>query len=218
MHASCVEQGSETACAHLAHESGEVGEVECLKAKGVCGDDVLFAVIDEQDVFGCRVQGFGGSEVDGWFGLCHEHRVRPCAVVEAGEPWQPGEDAVGDGVADVGEDARADSGVLQTASPLDHGQVEVGPDVDVGGEHRGKPVGVEVDASVGGDGVPIVRSAECAAVVIVTELPIRRVQGLLLEAGDGAELGPRCRVWGIGEDLAEVEQDGVDARRRARRD
>src|ERR1035437_5612122 len=78
-----IEQGSEAAFTHLAFEGGVVCVVDGLKSKCGCGGDVLFPVIDEEDVGRRGVQGFGGLEVDGRLRLCHEQGMRPGAVVEA---------------------------------------------------------------------------------------------------------------------------------------
>ncbi len=132
-------------------------------------------------------------------------------MVEAGEPRESGADSLGHAVADVGQDAGVGARALQPACPLDHGRVEAGPEVDVGGEQRGELPGIERDAGVGGNRVPVSGAGEGSAVVVVAELPVSVVQAGFVQAGDGADSRPRRLVGRPGEHLAVVKQDRVNA-------
>ena len=96
-----------------------------LHAGAMGGVDVLLAVVDEEDVGGWGVEAFGGVGVDGGFGLGDVEGVGPGVVVEVVEPVESRDDAGRHRVADVGEDAGADAGALETLRPLDHGEVEL---------------------------------------------------------------------------------------------
>ena len=65
--------------------------------------------------------------IDGGFGFGEVERVGPGAMVEGAEPVVFFEEAGGHGVSDVGENAGADAGVLQTLGELEHGCVEWRP-------------------------------------------------------------------------------------------
>ena len=119
-----------------------------------------------------------------------------------------GDEAGRHGVGHVGEDAGADAGALETLRPVDHGEVELGPEVDVGGDEVGELSRVEGDAGALGGFVPEGFAGEVAAVVGVAVGPVARGGGrLFAEAGDGAHARPGGGVGWAGEDHAVVEED-----------
>ncbi len=70
--------------------------------------------------------------------------------------------------------------------------------------------GVMVEAGFGCQLCPVGFAGEVAAVVVVAGRPVFAVEGLFVEAGDGAHALPCGGVgWG-GEDLAVVEEDCFD--------
>ena len=121
-----------------------------------------------------------------------------------------GEDACGHGVADVGEDAGADAGALEGLCPVDHGEVELAPEIGVGVD-EGIDLGRgEVEAGVESDLVPVGEGGEIAAVVGVTVGPVGGVELLLIETGNGTNASPCCGVGWAGENHSVVKEDSLD--------
>ena len=111
-----------------------VGVLDGLHADGQGGGDVFCTVVDEEDVGGWSAEAFGGVEVDGGLGFGEIEGVGPGVVVEFVEPAAVlCEEARFHGVGHVGEDADANTGALETLRPVDHGLIELAPEVGVGG-------------------------------------------------------------------------------------
>jgi hypothetical protein len=218
IHAGLGEAGVEERCqvtlAHLLFEGSVGGVPEGLETERLCGGDVVFAVVEEEDVGRRGAEGFGGFQEYFRLGLGHVEGVGPRAVVEAGEPREPGHDALGHAVPDVGEDAGPDASVLQTGGPLDHRQVKAAPEVDVGGEQVFELRRGEGDSGAVGDCLPVAGAGEGGAIIVVAEVPVGGVEGGFVEAGDVEQARPCGGIGRVRENLAVVEQDGVDARSR----
>ena len=189
-----------------------MGEVlDGLHAGEAGGFDVVEAVVDEEDLLGWGVEALGGVGVDFGFGLGDFEGVGPGAVVEVGEPGELAEDADVHAVAEVGKDAGADAGVLEGLGPLDHGDVEVGPEVGVGVEEvEDFGVGEGWAAGAGGEAPEVLLGGDVAAVVGVAVGPVFAVEGGFVERGDEAHALPGGGVGRAGEDEAVVEEDGGD--------
>ena len=112
-------------------------------------------------------------------------------------------------VAEVGEDAGAHAGLLELVRPGEHGRVDVGPEVVIGGDERGDLGGFEAETGVGGDGEPVLLPGVGAAVVGVARSPVGSVEGGLVEAGEGEHARPDGGRGRAGEDHAEVEEDSL---------
>ena len=66
------------------------------------------------------------------------------------------------------------------------------------------------EAGFGCEELPVGLAGKVAAVVVVAGRPVFAVESVFIEAGDGAHALPCGGVgWG-GEDLAVVEEDGLD--------
>jgi len=146
-------------------------------------------------------------EVDGWLGFGEVESVGPNAMVEGAEPVVSCDEAGGHCVADVGEDAGADAGTLETLRPREHGLVDLRPEVEVGGDELGELSGGEDDACSGGGLVPVGFGGEVASIVGVAVGPVFAVEDVFVEAGDGSDASPGGGVGGRGEDHAVVEED-----------
>jgi hypothetical protein len=197
----------EAAEAHLLFEGVVRGVLDGLHADRESGSDVFGFVIDEEDIFWRSSKAFGGVAVDGGFGFGEVERVGPGAMVEGAEPVVFFEEAGGHGVADVGEDAGADAGVLQTLGELEHGGVGLRPEIDVGGDGVCDLLRSEEDSCSGGGGVPVGVGREVAAIVGVAVRPVFAVEDVFAEACDGADASPGCGIGWAGEDHAVVEED-----------
>ena len=77
---------------------------------------------------------FGGVAVDVGLGLGQVEGVGPGASVEVGQPSEAGDETFCHGVADIGEDAGGDAGALEVLRPGQHGEVDLAPEVEVGGD------------------------------------------------------------------------------------
>jgi len=128
-------------------------------------------------------------------------------MVEGFEPGVPAGEAGGHGVADVGEDAGADACALETLGPVEHGLIELAPEVGVGVDKLGDLLGRESDACSGGGFVPEGNTREGASVVVVAVGPVLAVERLFVEVSDGADALPGCGVGWAGEDHAVIEED-----------
>ena len=64
-----------------------------------------------------------------------------------------------------------------------------------------------------GNCIPVGVTGQRAAVVVVAEVPVRRVQAVFVEAGDGPQLRPCGWVGRPGKHHAIVEQDRIDVGR-----
>ena len=204
---SRFEEGGEAAGAHLLLEGGVVGILDGLHSGGEGGGDVFGAVVDEEDVGGGGGHAFGGVAVDGGFRLGDVEDVRPGVVVEGLDPGMAGAEAGLHGVAHVGEDAGADAGALEAVDPVEHGRIELAPEVNVGGDEGGELRGGEGDPGTGGGFVPEGFGGEVATVVGVAVGPVAVVEMVFAEAGDGAHARPGGGVGWAGEDHAVVEEN-----------
>ena len=115
----------EAAVAHLLFEGVVRGVLDGLHAGGESGGDVFGFVVDEEDIFRGGLKAFDCVAVDGLFGLGEVEGVGPGVMVEGVEPEVLCEEAGGHGVADVGEDAGADAGLLKALREFEHGRVEL---------------------------------------------------------------------------------------------
>ena len=122
---------------HLVLEGGVVAVLDGLHAGGDSCDDVFWLVVDEENVGVWGAKAFGSVVVDFGLGLGEVEGVRPCVVVEGFDPMVSGAETGFHGVGHVGEDAGADAGSLETLSPVDHGDVELSPEVGVGVDEGG---------------------------------------------------------------------------------
>jgi hypothetical protein len=161
-------------------------------------------------VSGRGVEGLGSVEVDGGLGLGEVEGVRPGVVVEVLDPVVAGKQTDLHGVAHVGEDTGREAGALEGLRPLDHGKVELAPEIDVGGDEGFDLDGTEKNSGVATDVVPIGPASEVAPVVGVAVGPVAAVEEFLVEVGDGAHLRPGCGIGWAGEDHAVVEEDCLD--------
>ncbi len=82
-------------------------------------------------------EAFGGVVVDFGLGLGEVEGVGPGVVVEGFDPGVTGAETGFHGVGHVGEDAGAHAGALEALGPVDHGGVELGPEVGVGVDEGG---------------------------------------------------------------------------------
>jgi hypothetical protein len=197
----------EAAVVHLLLEGVMRRVQDGLHADGESGFDVFSAVVDKEDVFGWGVEAFCGVEVDGGLGFGEVEGVRPGVVVEGFDPVVAGAEAGLHGVGHIGENAGGDAGALQVLGPVEHGEIEGGPEVGVGGDEIGELGGREDDSGSGGGFVPVGLGGEVAPVVGVTVGPVFAVDEVFIEAGDGADAGPGGGVGCRGEDHAVVEED-----------
>jgi len=178
-----------------------------LHADSESGVDVFGLVVDEEDVGGWGVEAFGCVEVDGGLGLRKIHGVGPGVVVEGFDPVVAGAKACLHGVGHVGQDASADAGALQALDPLEHGWVELAPEIGVGVDEPAELCGSEDDACAGGGFVPEGFGVEFAAVVGVAVGPVSAVENVFAEARYGAHASPGGWVGWAGEDHAVVEEN-----------
>ncbi len=121
-----------------------------------------------------------------------------------------GEDTCGHGIANVGEDAGADASVLEGLRPVDHGEIELAPEIGVGVDEGVDLVRGELEAGVAADVGPVGEGGEVATVVGVAVSPVAGVKLLLVEVGDGAHVSPCDGVGWAGEDHAVVKEDSLD--------
>ena len=194
---------------HLALEGGVVAAIvlDGLHAGGAGCGDVLFAVVDEEDVGGWGSESFSGVAVDLEFGLSESERVRPGMVIEGFDPGVTSAETCLHGVGHVGEDAGADAGAMQTLHPIDHGRIELAPEVDVGFDEVGELGRCKDDAGATGNLVPESLPFELSAIVGVAVSPVLAVKDVFGETGEGAHVLPGCGVRRGGEDHAVVEED-----------
>ena len=131
-------------------------------------------------------------------------------MVEGFEPGVPAGEAGGHGVADVGEDAGADACALEALGPVEHGLIELAPEVGVGVDKLGDLLGRENGARSGGGFVPEGNARESASVVVVAVRPVLAVEKGFVAVGDGAHALPGCGLrWG-GEDHAVIKENCFD--------
>jgi len=152
--------------------------------------------------------------VDGGVGLGDAEAVGEGVVGEVLEPVEAAQDAGLHSVAEVGEDTGFDAGVAELGGPVDHGLVGLGPEGVVGGEEIFELCGIEGLMEVVGDGVPVGVAVEDAVIVGVAVVPIGGVEGVFVGGEDLFHALPGCGVGWAAEDLAVVEEDGVDGLRR----
>ena len=119
---------------HLLLEGWVSGVLDGLHAGGEGSGDVLGSVVEEEDVFGRGLEALGGVVVDLRFGLGEIDGMGPGVVIEGFDPSVAGAKACFHGVGHVGEDAGGDAGALELGDPGEHGWVEGGPEVGVGGD------------------------------------------------------------------------------------
>jgi len=169
--------------------------------------DILGLVVDEEYLRGVSVESLCGGMVDSQLRLGESKRVRPGAMVEAAEPFEALEEALGHGVTDIGENAGADAGTLKALGPLDHWLIRLSPKVEVGIQQSGDLVGREGGARTGGDLLPVRDAGQVTTIIGVTVVPIATVKGCLVEAGDLAHPLPSSRVGWSGKNHAVVEED-----------
>lgn len=126
-------------------------------------------------------------------------------VVKGDDPRVFGGEAGGHGIADVREDAGADSCTLQVLDPVEHGGVDLAPEVGICGlEVEDLGIG-EADCATVGDLLPVGGAVEGAAIIVVAVGPVFAVEGGIVEAGDGDHAGPGSGKRRAGEDHAVVE-------------
>lgn len=195
---------------HEVLEGSVVGVLDGLHAGVESGLDVVGSVVDEEDAVDWGLERLGGVVVDSRFWLGEMEGVGPGAVVKAREPGMAGEDTRGHRIADVGEDAGADAGVLEGLCPVDHGEVELAPEIGVGMDEGIDLVRSEEKAGVASDLIPVGEGGEIAAVVGVTMGPVGGVKLLLVEVGDGTHAGPCGGVGWAGQNHAVVKEDSLD--------
>ena len=195
---------------HLVFEGGVVGVLDGLHAGGDGGGDVFGTVVDEEDVFGWGGEAFGGVAVDFGLGLGEVEGVGPGVVVEGFDPGVASAESGLHGIGHVGEDAGTNTGALEALDPVDHGRVELAPEIGIGVDEGGELVGREDDLCAFGDFVPEGVAFEVAAVVGVAVGPVFAVEKVVGEAGDREHALPGCGVgWG-GENHTVVEEDGLN--------
>ena len=183
------------------------GVLDGLHAGCDCSGDVFRFVVDKENIFGRSLEALGGVLVDLRLGLGAIDGVGPGVVVEGLDPCVAGTEPGLHGVGHVGEDAGADAGALELVDPGEHGRVEGGPEVGVGGDELSELCGGDDDASPCGGFVPEGFGVEVAAVVRVAVGPVLAVEELFAETCDGAQVGPGVGVRLAGEDHAVVEED-----------
>ena len=192
---------------HLGFEVELGGVKKGLHTCGGGGGNVVFAVVDEEDVWGWGREAGCGVGVDDGFGLGEVECVGPSLMVEAGEPGAGGDDAAHHLVSDVGEDSGSDSGALEGEGPVDHGLVGAGPEGGVCGDEL---VDCGLGRGVAGYFAPVGSSGEVASVVGMAGSPVGGVECGLVVSGEGLH-GLPCGGVGAGrEDHAVVEEDCVD--------
>jgi hypothetical protein len=100
-----------------------------------------------------------------------------------------------------------DAGLLELLRPGDHGRIELGPEVYVGGDELCDLGRGQGDVGTEGDGLPIGFGGEVAAVVGVAVSPVFTVEGGFAEVGDGTHASPCGWVGGGGENHAVIEEN-----------
>ena len=116
-----------------------IAVLDGLHAGGDGGFDVVLTVVDEEDMGGVGLEAFGGVDVDGGFGLGEIEGVGPGAVVEgarASRIWRQMPSAMASPMLErmpVRKPVR-----WRRCGPVDHGGVELCPEIDVGDDEVGK--------------------------------------------------------------------------------
>jgi hypothetical protein len=70
-----VQEKSESFVTHRAPKRGVIGVPHGLHAGGARGGDVVFAVVDEEDLCAIRCEAFGRVPVDRGIGLCYSETM-----------------------------------------------------------------------------------------------------------------------------------------------
>jgi hypothetical protein len=205
-----IEEVTEAAGLHFSIKGGVIDVLNGLHAGSVGRLDVFWAVVDEEDVGGGGVKRLGGVDVDGGFGLGEVEGVGPSTSVEVGKPIEAGDEAFGHGVADIGEDAGGDAGSLKVLRPGQHREVDLAPEVEIGGDEGLNLIQGQDETGVVAYVVPVGLAGEVAAVVGVAVGPVAAVKGFFVEAGDGAYADPGCGVGRAGQDHTVVKEDCFD--------
>jgi len=91
--------------------------------------------------------------------------------------------------------------------PGQHGEVDLAPEVEVGGDEGLNLVQGQYEIGVVAYVVPVGLAGEIAAVVGMAVGPIAAVERLFVEAGDRAHSGPGCGIGWAGQDHTVVEED-----------
>jgi len=104
--------------------------------------------------------------------------------------------------------------MLKILSEGNHALIHIGPEVYVQlVEACDLGIG-KYGAAVGGYRVPVTRGIERVAVVVVAVGPVRVVEALLGQSGEGQHICPRGGIFRVGKDLAEIEENGPDGMNR----
>ena len=176
------------------------------------GVDVLFTVIDEENVAGIFAKAFGGVVVDGQVGLSDAEPVREGVVVEAMQPVEAGKDAGFHTVANVGEDARFVSGTLELVSPGNHVVVRLGPECYISFVQACKREWIKGAVEVAGNSFPVSNCSKSAAVIRVAMAPVSCVEVCFICLQEAFHALPGMRIGWPAEHEAVVEEDCMNDR------
>src|SRR5215472_10658883 len=209
-------KAGQVATIELAQEVFVVRVLDGEHACGASGFDVLDAVVDEQHCIRRLADLRDRKAVDSLVRLDDAHAMRKDATLESGDPWE----AIGNpglhGVAHIREDAGGYARALQCNRPVDHRQIGLRPEIEVGLKEFGELIVGRRMAEFSADGAPEADAVQDAEVVVLAVAPVRVAQLGMCGVEDRFHALLRHRIRRAAEDEPIVKENRTDLWHRVR--